>query len=275
MEQTIDSSTIQEFSNLINIIRQLRDPENGCPWDIQQNHHSLIKHLIEETYEVVYAIENEDNMNLCEELGDLMLQIILHSQIACEEKRFELKDVLIEINKKLIKRHPHVFSERNVYSIDEAEQIWNKIKESESIDKQSDCPLSDKLRKKIRSQPPLMGAMTISQKTASLGFEWESISDVLNKVDEELLELKEAINSNMISHAKEELGDLLFTLVNISRWLQINIEDSLQDTNEKFLDRFCRIEKTLGGNIKDKSISELEKLWQKAKKEINRENNQY
>ncbi len=272
MDPQIKNSSLAALSELIDIVTRLRDPEEGCPWDVEQTHLSLIPFALEETYEVINAIRNEDDNNLCEELGDLLLQVILHSQIAGEQNRFNIADVAEGISKKLIRRHPHVFDKISKLTYQEVKTRWEAQKALEKPPSFSSSPVSDELRRKIYSQSEIAGAMTISKKVAQLGFEWESIEGVLNKVDEELAELKDAIYKKNKAEAQQELGDVIFTLINIARWYGINLEEGLAGTNKRFLERFSIMEKKLKGNVSGRSITELEKMWQKAKQEINEKN---
>jgi len=263
----INRST-EAIQELINTVARLRSPSQGCPWDQEQTHISLIPYLLEEAYEVVDAIRNEKNNDLKEELGDLLLQIVLHAQIAKEDKRFCFEDLAKDINKKLIRRHPHVFGNQEVKTIAEAKQSWEEIKIAEKGLSQSKQHLSIQLREKVRSQPAIAGAMEISKKVAAIGFDWQTIKEVWEKVDEELEELKSALNKKDFSNAEEELGDLIFTLINIGRWYQLSAEDGLAGTNKRFLDRFSYIEKNLANNFKESSSDELQLLWGKAKQEM-------
>ena len=247
---------------LMDVVARLRDPTSGCPWDLEQTHRTLVPYVLEEANEVADAIRHGDDDHLCEELGDLLLQVVLHAQIASESKRFDLAQVASGISAKLIRRHPHVFGGEP--------RSWDAIKaeEQEQDGADSTSPLSDLLAKKVRGQHALAGAMTISKKAAKAGFEWDNLEGVWDKVSEELAELQDAIASGDTRHAEEELGDVLFTLVNVARWCGIDPEEGLAGTNRRFLDRFSRVEAALGGNLQGKSIKELEALWQKAKAQI-------
>ena len=194
--------------------------------------------------EVADAIRHGDDDHLCEELGDLLLQVVLHAQIANESQRFNLAQVADGIRAKLIRRHPHVFGGEP--------RSWDAIKAEEQAQNEtaSTSPLSDLLANKVRGQPALAGAMTISKKAANAGFEWDNLGGVWEKVCEELAELQEAIASGDTQHAQEELGDVLFTLVNVARWCGINPEEGLAGTNQRFLDRFSRVESALGATFK-------------------------
>ena len=257
------------------VVAKLRDPAEGCPWDLEQTHQSLVPYVLEEAHEVADAIRHGDDSHLKEELGDLLLQVVLHARIAAEDKRFDLNDVAEAISDKLIRRHPHVFADAEASDSEAVRRSWEAIKAAEKgAQTPSASPLSDQLAGKVRGQPALAGAMTISRKAAKAGFEWDDMAGVWEKVHEELDELKEAVDSGDKAHAQEELGDVLFTLVNVARWCGIEPESGLAGTNQRFLDRFSRVEAALGGNLQGRSIKELEGLWQKAKAAIRREQGQ-
>ena len=260
------------LSELIAVVAQLRNPEGGCPWDLEQTHASLVPYVLEEAHEVADAIRHGDDEHLKEELGDLLLQVVLHAQIAQEEGRFDLAQIAAGISEKLIRRHPHVFADAEAADSATVKANWEAIKAAEKANdpasEPSASPLSDRLAGKVRGQPALAGAMTISKKAAAAGFEWDDMAGVWEKVHEELDELKEAVASGDKAHAQEELGDVLFTLVNVARWCGIDPEAGLAGTNRRFLDRFSRVEAALGGNLQGRSIRELEGLWQQAKAEI-------
>jgi XTP/dITP diphosphohydrolase len=260
------------LSELIAVVAQLRNPEGGCPWDLEQTHASLVPYVLEEAHEVADAIRHGDDGHLKEELGDLLLQVVLHAQIAQDDGRFDLAEIAAGISKKLIRRHPHVFAGVEAADSAAVKANWEAIKAAEKASdpasEASSSPLSDRLAGKVRGQPALAGAMTISKKAAAAGFEWDDMAGVWEKVHEELDELKEAVASGDKAHAQEELGDVLFTLVNVARWCGIDPEAGLAGTNRRFLDRFSRVEAALGGDLQGRSIRELEGLWQQAKAQI-------
>ena len=273
-------ATIAALSELVAVVAQLRNPQGGCPWDLEQTHASLAPHVLEEAHEVADAIRHGDDAHLSEELGDLLLQVVLHAQIAQEEGRFDLTAIARGITAKLVRRHPHVFGDAQASDSAAVKANWEAIKAMERAAAQPSgaaavSPLSDHLAGKVRGQPALAGAMTISKKAAAAGFEWDTIDGVWQKVHEELDELKEAVAEAQASgdraHAQEELGDVLFTLVNVARWCGIDPEAGLAGTNRRFLERFARVEAALGGNLQDKSIVDLERLWQQAKAQIRAE----
>ena len=254
-----ESDAIQ---TLVDLVARLRHPDGGCPWDLEQSHRTLIPYVLEEAHEVADAIRHGDTSALRDELGDLLLQVVLHAQIASETNTFDLNAVAQAICDKLMRRHPHVFGGEP--------RSWDAIKAEEqgAALKNSPSPLSDRLTGKVRSLPALAGAMAISKKAAKAGFEWEDIDGVWAKVHEELAELKQAVRSGDRDHAQEELGDVMFTLVNVARWCQLDPEEGLAGTNHRFLDRFSRVESALGGDLQGRSISELEALWHQAKAQI-------
>ena len=265
-------TTTEALNELIDVVAQLRNPEGGCPWDLEQTHASLVPYVLEEAHEVADAIRHGDNAHLQEELGDLLLQVVLHARIAEEEGRFDLAQIAAGISEKLVRRHPHVFADAEAADSAAVKASWEAIKAAEKAADQNSAPsaspLSDRLAGKVRGQPALAGAMTISKKAAAAGFEWDDMAGVWEKVHEELDELKEAVASGNKTHAQEELGDVLFTLVNVARWCGIDPEAGLAGTNHRFLDRFSRVEAALGGDLQGCSIRELEGLWQQAKAEI-------
>lgn len=260
---------------LENLVARLRDPAEGCPWDLEQTHQSLTPYVLEEAHEVADAIRHGDDQHLKEELGDLLLQVVLHARIAEEDNRFDLNAVAAGISDKLVRRHPHVFADAEARDSAAVRNSWEAIKAQERAGAKaaavSASPLSDQLASKVRGQPALSGAMTISRKAAKAGFEWEDIAGVWSKVNEELEELKDAICSGDKAHAQEELGDVLFTLVNVARWCEISPEEGLAGTNQRFLDRFSRVEAALDGDLEGHSIQKLEELWQQAKQAIRSE----
>ena len=264
-------ATSEAITELINVVAQLRDPEGGCPWDLEQSHTSLIPCVLEEAHEVADAIRHGDDNHLNEELGDLLLQVVIHAQIANEDGRFNLEDIARGISRKLIRRHPHVFADEIAVDSEAVRENWESIKVAEQANAPSTSPISDRLRSKIRGQTALAGAMVISKKAAAIGFEWNTIDGVWGKVHEELEELKEAVANNDLNHAQTELGDVLFTVVNVARWCGLSPEEGLVGTNQRFLERFSRVEAAIDGQINDQSLAELEQLWQAAKAEIRAE----
>ena len=246
------------LSKLINIVKTLRAP-NGCDWDMEQTHKSLIPYLLEETYEVIEAINENNYESLKEELGDLLLHVIFQAELASEKNKFNIEDSIININKKLINRHPHVFNDNKDKSYTKGNWELTKQKEKKRTSVLEGVP---------KSLPKLLKARRIQEKAAVVGFDWNDLNQVIAKVEEELNELKEAIKIN--KGKEEELGDLLFAIVNLSRHLDIDPENSLNNAINKFSIRFNKIEKRLSiKNIKMKTLTleELDKFWNKVKKE--------
>ncbi len=260
--------TVKTFSKLKKIVAKLRSPIKGCPWDQKQTHVSLIPYVLEEAHEVADAIRNGNETDLKEELGDLLLQVVLHAQIAQENNKFCLEDIAQSISQKLIQRHPHVFRNVQVKNLEEVKKIWEAIKTKEKPLTNTKSPISDHLKSKIRSRTAIAGAMEISKKVSNAGFEWYSLESVWEKVDEELKELKEALDKKDLRNAQEELGDVLFTLINIARWCELSPEEGLAGTNKRFLDRFSYVESKLEGDLSKHSLDKMQKLWQSAKKNI-------
>ena len=274
--------TLAALQRLIEVVAQLRDPQSGCPWDLAQTPQSLIPYIIEEAYETVDALERGHVPDITEELGDLLLQVVLQSQVAQDLSQFTLADVAKSISNKLIRRHPHVFGDvdaaGNVISAAAVKQNWNEIKQQERQAKglPAIASLSEKLNQSNQSNPPIAAAMKISQKSASAGFEWSSVEGVWEKFEEELAELKEAIASGSDpqhqQHQQEELGDLLFTVINLARWYGLDPSEALRGTNRRFIKRFELVEAAALAEsdrpLSDYSIDELEALWQAAKRKL-------
>lgn len=237
------SSTEDALQQLIDVIAKLRSPDGGCPWDLAQTQETLIPYVIEEAYEVVDAIRSGNQDAIAEELGDLLLQVVLQSQVASDEGKFTLKEVAQGITEKLIRRHPHVFGDVEVKNAEEVHQNWEKIKAAEKGETpQAAQLLSRKLSRYGRTLPPLMAGMKISQKAADAGFEWDNVEGVWAKFEEELAELKEALATEDKAHQEAELGDLLFTIINIARWHDLDPTAALQGTNQRFIQRLQKME---------------------------------
>ncbi len=253
---------MQEFDKLTEIIARLRDPISGCPWDIKQTPESLIPNFIEELYEVVEAVEDGDDTALAEELGDLMLHIVFQAQIAEEEGKFTIRDVLHKIGAKLVRRHPHVFGELELGDADAVKMNWERIKKAEKTERKS------VLEGIPRALPALIYAHRSQEKAASVGFDWQTLEPILAKLDEERRELDEALESGDGAHIREEIGDLLFTVVNLARKLHIDAESALKDCARKFHRRFHYIEEHYqerGEDIHEATLEELDRIWDKAK----------
>ncbi len=249
---------------LLEEIAAILRAENGCAWDREQTSKSLKPYLIEEAYEVYDAIENENQENLKEELGDLLYQVYAHAQIAREEGRFTIDDVAGGIVEKLIRRHPHVFGEDTAASADEVLVKWEKIKQQEKSSRES---VLDGVPKSL---PALLKAFRVQQKASHIGFDWEEVGSVVGKLDEEVAEFKEAIASGDHQKIEEETGDILFTLVNLSRFIKVNPEEALQRTVDKFMNRFKYVEQAAakaGRRLEEMSLDEMDDLWNEAKKQ--------
>ena len=258
------SKLTEEINNLLQTFKKLRDPSQGCPWDKEQDFKSIASCSIEEAYEVADAIEREDFNDLKEELGDLFFQIIFHSGMAEEKKLFNFEEVVKELNDKLIRRHPHVFDKKQEMSASESLEIWEKEKKKER-EKKNLISLMDDIPKNL---PSLTRAKKIQKRAKSVGFDWQNESDVIRKIDEEIDELKRAKASQKKEDISEEIGDLFFTLVNLSRHYNLEPEDIIRKANLKFEKRFRKMEDEANKtkvNLEDLEINELETLWQKIK----------
>lgn len=247
------------FDRLHEIVAILRSPE-GCPWDREQTHTSIRKNLIEETYEVLETIDDDDPDAMCEELGDLLLQVMLHSQIEEETGAFTVYDVIQAINEKLIRRHPHVFGEREAGNAEEALANWEAIKDDEKRRKGIDPKEQSLLDGIPRDLPGLMKALKLQKKAATVGFDWPNSGEVIDKIFEELNEVREAIDLHSSDNQYEELGDLLFAVVNLARKLKVDPEEALEAANRKFKERFQYIEQGLKKREKDFAQSSLEEM---------------
>lgn len=253
---------MKEFDRLVEIMARLRAP-GGCPWDREQDHQSIKPYVIEEAYEVVQAIEDRDDRELRAELGDLLLQIVFHAQLASEEKRFDIAGVVAGINEKLIRRHPHVFSGKN--GVDTPRQVlenWEGIKKEEGR--------KGTLDGVPRHLPALQRAWRITDKASRVGFDWNSLEEVFLKIEEEVRELEEVRQGGSQAQVEEEFGDLLFSLVNLSRFLQVEPEGALRGAIAKFTRRFGEVERRVaasGREMKALPLPELDKIWNEIKGE--------
>ncbi|MCE5314929.1 MAG: nucleoside triphosphate pyrophosphohydrolase [Armatimonadota bacterium] len=252
-----------EWTKLVETVEKLRGPD-GCPWDRQQTHESLKKYAIEETYEVVEAIECGDPDKIEDELGDMLLQVLLHAQIANEAGQFDVANVCKRIREKLWRRHPHVFADTEVSGVDDVLHNWEQIKRAEPGYEDRKSVLDGV----PQSMPALMRAAKMSKKAARTGFDWPDVHAVFGKLDEETHELKEAIAGGDKSRIMDELGDVLFTVVNIARYEEIDPEEALRAMLDKFRARFSRIEdhaRQTGRSIQDMSLDEMDGIWNEAK----------
>ena len=267
--QQTSQAILEALQHLIKVVAKLRSPDGGCPWDLAQTPQTLIPYVIEEAYEVVHAIESEDQDAIAEELGDLLLQVVLQAQIASDFGHFSLKEVACGITQKLIRRHPHVFGDLEVDGVDQVRQNWEQIKAAEKGETPEDSQLlSSQLSRYARTLPPLMAGMKISKKAAAAGFEWDNAQGVWAKFYEELAEFKQALQTEDKAHQLSELGDLLFTLINIARWYDLNPWEALQGTNQRFIQRLSKMEAFAERPLTDYTLDELEKLWQQAKAQL-------
>jgi XTP/dITP diphosphohydrolase len=265
-----NSDNLVAFQRLIDVVAKLRSPDSGCPWDLAQTPESLIPYVIEEAYEVVDAIQNGDDQAIAEELGDLLLQVVLQSQIASETNKFTIAEVAEGITQKLIRRHPHVFGdvkiENKIDNMDEIHQNWERIKAAEKgEDFAATQKLTYKLKRYARSLPPLMAAMKISSKAGAHGFDWDSVAGIWAKFHEELGELHQAIAHESKENQQAELGDLFFTLIQVARWYDLDPSAAMQSTNHKFIQRLEVIETLSDRPLSSCSPEELDNLWQQAK----------
>lgn len=251
----------KNLEELIETVRILRS-ENGCRWDREQTHETLRPNMLEEAYEAVDAIDNNDMKHLKEELGDVLLQVVLHSQIASEDGNFNLDDVAKELNEKLIRRHPHVFGDVEVSSTKEILDNWDAIKKEEKTHRTS---IMDGIS---RSQCALMSAQKISKKAVKVGFEWDCEKTLYECVYSEIDEFKEACMNLDKEHAEEEMGDILFAIVNLARWNKIDAEQALLKANKKFIKRFKKMEELATKPLDDYSFEEFDALWKQAKKQL-------
>ncbi len=257
------------LQQLVDVVAQLRHPEDGCPWDLAQTPQSLTPYIIEEAYETIDAIDQGDQDEIAEELGDLLLQVVLQAQLASEAQDFSLQDVAEGITDKMMRRHPHVFGDTKTDNIEEVRNNWEEIKAAEKQDDpEAQMPFSQKLQQYTRSLPPLMAGAKLSEKAAAAGLEWEDIDGVWTKFYEELAEFQEALLSSDTEHQTSELGDLLFTLINVARWSQLDSAVALRSTNTKLIERIRNIEANTSKPLAEHTLDELEELWQQAKQEL-------
>jgi len=256
-------STEEAIKRLADIIALLRS-EEGCPWDKAQTHKSIRSCLLEEAYEAADAIDKEDFDNLEEELGDILLQVIFHANLGTEEQKFDLRSIANRESDKMLRRHPHVFLNKNSESIDKALEKWENVKRKE----RGTATHTDSMMNVPSALPALIRSFKIQKKAAEVGFDWEDVSEAFSKVKEETYELLEIYQGNDETSIMEEVGDLLFAVVNVARFLGVNPEEALNFTSSKFIDRFGFIEKTAklqGKRLEDMSLEEMDKLWEQAK----------
>jgi len=256
-----------DLGDLCKIVETLRS-ENGCPWDLEQTHESIKNNLLEEAYEVIEAINNDDFDNFEEELGDVLFQIIFHSQLADEEGYFNIGEVINKISLKMIYRHPHVFSENSKIDTENVLEQWENLKDIEKGVKN----YTERLLNVPKVLPSLLKSYKIQKKASKIGFDWENINGPIDKMKEELDEVIEAINHKTEKDILEEIGDLLFSIVNVSRFLDINPEMALNNSVDKFIKRFEFIENKsleLNRNLEDMTLEEMDMYWEESKKLLN------
>lgn len=258
---------VERLEGILTVLRG----ENGCPWDRVQNHKSLKRCLIEETYEVTEAIDREDFDNLEEELGDVLLQVVFHSRLGEEEEKFDLKSVANRICEKMIRRHPHVFQGKNpdfsnnpIETVDKVLERWENVKRQEH----EALTVTESMRKLPRELPALLQSEKVQKKAADVGFDWDDVREAFDKVREETEELFEICRGDDSHHIQEEVGDLLFSVVNVARFLKVDPENALYFTSRKFINRFSYIEESVlaqGKSLNEMSLNELDRLWNLAK----------
>lgn len=255
-------AVMEEFERLISIMHRLR---KECPWDKKQTAHSLRQYILEEAYETVESIDNEDWDELKKELGDMLLQIVFQAEIATEKNLFSLEEIIEKINEKLIRRHPHVFGDVSVKDEKDVKNNWEQIK----INEENRQSVLDGIPRHLSA---LLRAQRLQDKAANVGFDWPVVEGVIDKIKEELLELEKAISEENPEELENELGDMLFTLVNLARYHHVSAEDCLRATINKFIARFQYIERKLKENHKSiyhSSLEEMDKLWEESKSQIN------
>lgn len=267
----------KDISRLIEIMEALRQPETGCPWDVVQTFETIKAYTIEEAYEVADAIERKDMDDLCEELGDLLLQVVFHARIAEEMGEFAFGDVVHAVTSKMIRRHPHVFAVSDADTPDGVKLQWDRIKAEEKrerAERRARRGITEDFKAGFlggvqRSQPALTEALKLQEQAARAGFDWSNPAPILDKIEEEIAELREALAEGKPEKVSDELGDLIFALVNIGRHVKADPEDALRGTNTKFRRRFNHIETSLtqnGETLEEASLERMEDLWQAAKR---------
>lgn len=266
-----------DIARLLEIMAALRDPLTGCPWDVKQDFGSIAPYTIEEAFEVADAIEREDWLDLRDELGDLLLQVVFHSRMAAERHLFSFDDVVLGITRKMIRRHPHVFGAAAAKDAQAAKQSWNEIKAQEKAARAAEHrersaqggAAAGFLSDLPAALPALARAQKLQEKAAEVGFDWSEAEPILDKLEEEIRELRAALRSQEPAAVKDEMGDVLFSLVNLCRHMGVDAEGALRGTNEKFRRRFHAVEAELGrqgSSLQEATLEEMERLWQEAKR---------
>ena len=253
--------TEKPFTKLLNIVSQLRGPD-GCPWDKEQTHKSLLPYFLEEAYEVIEGVEAGDMNSLKEELGDVLLHVVFQADIAQKNSEFTIEDSLNHVNEKLVRRHPHVFGDKKADAAFHAKQNWESAKHKEKKRK-------SRLDGVPETLPALTRAQRLQEKASYTGFDWENIEQIWGKINEEIQELKEAQTDGIKKHIEEEIGDVIFSIVNLARFLNISAEFALRKTNKKFTTRFKAVEDELenrGKTVEDSNLEEMDTIWNEVKK---------
>ncbi|MDP6755788.1 MAG: nucleoside triphosphate pyrophosphohydrolase [Candidatus Marinimicrobia bacterium] len=251
----------KKFEELVEIVEKLRAPD-GCPWDREQTNQSLLPYFIEEVYELIESVDEENWDTVKEELGDLLLHVVFQASIGEDEGKFKLADSLTNVNEKLVRRHPHVFGDAKADAAFHAKQNWEAQKHKEKGRK-------SRLDGVPKNLPALVRAQRLQQKASYAGFDWDEVEQVWDKVHEEIQELKDAQSNESKDHIAEEIGDVLFAVVNLARYLDIPAEDALRKTNQKFTSRFSKVEegiKAQGKELEDVTLEEMDAIWEMAKK---------
>jgi len=262
---------MSEIKKLQEIMKALRDPDTGCPWDIEQSFQTIAPYTVEEAYEVADAIERNNMPDLMDELGDLLFQVIFHAQMADENNEFDFSDVVQSLNDKLVRRHPHVFSDASIANKQQLYEAWEKHKREERANIETSAAKSE-LDGIANSLPALRWSEKLQKRAAHTGFDWDDVKPVFAKLDEEVAELKDEINNSGTElRIEEEMGDVLFSCVNLSRHLGVNPEQALRNANLRFIQRFRGMEKFLheeNRSFADCTLDELEQYWQKSKQQL-------
>ncbi|HIC38873.1 MAG TPA: nucleoside triphosphate pyrophosphohydrolase [Candidatus Marinimicrobia bacterium] len=256
----MNNSAAEKFDELIKIIKRLQAPD-GCPWDREQTNASLLPFFLEEVYEVIESVDNENWPELKEELGDILLHVVFQAVLAEKNGHFSINDSLDHVNEKLVRRHPHVFGDAKADEAFHAKQNWEAEKHKEKNRK-------SRLDGVPKTLPALIRAQRLQQKASYAGFDWNEVQQVWDKIHEEIQELKEAQSESTKEHIAEEIGDVLFSVVNLARFLDIPAEDALRKTNKKFTDRFARVEEELkkrGKTVEESNLEEMDDIWNKVK----------
>jgi XTP/dITP diphosphohydrolase len=260
-----DSRSLAAIQNLIEVVAKLRNPDGGCPWDLAQTPQTLIPHIIEEAYETADAIRRGEKEAIAEELGDLLLQVVLQAQIASESSEFTLAEIADGITEKLIRRHPHVFGDVEINSVDEVNENWQKIKAAEKGETSQTPTLASKMSRYASTLPPIAAGMKISQKAAEVSFDWDNVEGVWDKFHEEMAEFEHALKHEDKAAQQSELGDIMFVLIQLARWYDLDPSAALQGTNQRFVQRFALVEAKCDRPLSDYPVAELEAIWQQAK----------